>query len=293
MENCLFIGQQLPFDQASVTIEKLTGQVLTGKQLERWCHYYGEGLEGLPPQMLEAAPEGQVSYGMVDGSFILTREEGWKETKLARFFHSGAVLPENQGRNFIRGSRYVACLGKVGKLKEKVRGICPKDIDMVWIGDGARWIWQWLDEEYPGHAQVLDYYHASEKLHQFAHKAIVNEVERKKWTKGQESLLLEGKAEEVVANVKLLITKGEARSLQVSLVKYYTENGHRMRYGEYRAKGWLIGSGPIESAHRTVVQQRLKCSGQRWTFKGAQQMLNLRVAEKSGQWGKVRQLLAA
>ena len=47
----------------------------------------------------------------------------------------------------------------------------------------------------------------------------------------------------------------------------------------------------MESAHRTVMQQRMKLSGQRWTIQGAQQVVNLRVAEKSGHWEQVKQLI--
>jgi hypothetical protein len=53
----------------------------------------------------------------------------------------------------------------------------------------------------------------------------------------------------------------------------------------------IIGSGAIESAHRTVVQKRMKQSGQRWTNRGAQNMLNLRVLSMNKQWGKVVQLI--
>lgn len=53
----------------------------------------------------------------------------------------------------------------------------------------------------------------------------------------------------------------------------------------------LIGSGAIESAHRTVVQKRMKQSGQRWSNKGAQNMLNLRVLKMNDQWEKVIQLI--
>ena len=53
----------------------------------------------------------------------------------------------------------------------------------------------------------------------------------------------------------------------------------------------LIGSGAIESAHRTVVQKRMKQSGQRWSNKGAQNMLNLRVLTMNEKWYKVVQLI--
>ena len=53
----------------------------------------------------------------------------------------------------------------------------------------------------------------------------------------------------------------------------------------------LIGSGAIESAHKTVVQKRMKQSGQRWNNKGAQNMLNLRVLTMNKQWDKVVALI--
>lgn len=49
----------------------------------------------------------------------------------------------------------------------------------------------------------------------------------------------------------------------------------------------IIGSGAIESAHRKVVQKRMKQSGQRWSHNGTQNMVNLRVIQMNGQWEKV------
>jgi hypothetical protein len=64
-----------------------------------------------------------------------------------------------------------------------------------------------------------------------------------------------------------------------------------MDYKHYRQLGGrIIGSGAIESVHRTVIQKRMKLSGQRWSKKGAQNMLNLRVTYMNDQWSKVIQL---
>ena len=57
-----------------------------------------------------------------------------------------------------------------------------------------------------------------------------------------------------------------------------------MDYKTYRNNNWLIGSGAMESSHRTVIQQRLKLSGQRWTIDKAQNVLNLRACLLSNQW---------
>lgn len=55
----------------------------------------------------------------------------------------------------------------------------------------------------------------------------------------------------------------------------------------FRKRGLLIGSGAIESAHRTVLQQRMKLSGQRWTKKGFQQIANIRAIKKSDNWNRI------
>ena len=61
-----------------------------------------------------------------------------------------------------------------------------------------------------------------------------------------------------------------------------------MDYARYQTRGLLIGTGAIESAHRTVVQKRLKRSGQRWSLAGAQHVLNLRTCLMSDRWELVR-----
>ena len=63
-----------------------------------------------------------------------------------------------------------------------------------------------------------------------------------------------------------------------------------MRYKGFLRRGLLIDSGAIESAHRTVLQQRMKLSGQRWTKKGFQQIANIRATLKSGNWDRIIEL---
>jgi hypothetical protein len=75
------------------------------------------------------------------------------------------------------------------------------------------------------------------------------------------------------------------------LIDYYQGNKERMDYRKYKKIGvGIIGSGAIESAHRTVIQKRMKLSGQRWSKEGAQNMLHLRTCSMNKQWSKVIQL---
>jgi hypothetical protein len=95
----------------------------------------------------------------------------------------------------------------------------------------------------------------------------------------------------VIVSIESVRCRGSAREKQAPLPTYYENIIKRMQYKAYKANGWLIGRGPMGSAHRTVIRQRMKPSGQRWKLHGAQQIVNLRVAEKSGQWNKVKDLI--
>lgn len=292
-EQCVYMGQERVFEQASEVIEKLTATVVTAKQLERLCHCYGALAEERQVQQSDALaiPDEQLHYAMVDGGMVLTRQDDWKEMKLARIFPAQAHLPESERRNFIRESTYVAHLGGHRAFFNKLLPLTDRLSKMVWIADGARWIWDHVQTHYPGSVQILDFYHCKEKLCEFAAEAFKDKTQCSEWVTLQEALLLADQAPTVVANIALMGCQGKAQQQQRSLLTYYENNLHRMRYQTYRQQGLLIGSGPMEAAHRHVIQQRMKLSGQRWTIAGAQQVATLRALNKSGQWNLVKNLI--
>ncbi len=65
---------------------------------------------------------------------------------------------------------------------------------------------------------------------------------------------------------------------------YFKKHKKFMQYATYAKKGWPIGSGVIEAACKSVVKQRMCRSGQRWSIKGGQAILNLRSIAKSDRW---------
>ena len=97
--------------------------------------------------------------------------------------------------------------------------------------------------------------------------------------------MLASKVKQVIRDIKKL-APGNEQAKQV--IAYYEVNINRMDYKYYNTIGaGIIGSGAIESAHRTVVQKRMKLSGQRWSVEGAQNMLNLRVTYMNERWDNV------
>jgi hypothetical protein len=157
------------------------------------------------------------------------------------------------------------------------------------INDGAVWIHNWCTDMYPNAIHVLDYYHACEHLHEFVGMAFKDAEAGKSWAQEQKDKLLESRAAEVIQAISdMTCSTKQAKENQANLINYYQSNLLRMDYASYKKLGYgIIGSGAIESAHRTIIQKRLKQSGQRWGLKGAQNVLNLRVTKGSGQWNKV------
>jgi len=83
----------------------------------------------------------------------------------------------------------------------------------------------------------------------------------------------------------------ELETMKITLSNYYQNNIKRMKYKTFKEQGLLIGSGAIESAHRDILQQRMKLSGQRWTKQGLQQIANLRILFKKNKLSSQKNLL--
>lgn len=285
------MGQLYVFEEAGRTIKALTGQQVNAKQIERLVHGYGELLEQKQARKEPMAMDAELYYGMMDGGMVLTREDAWKEMKLARIFSAKNHVETGKNRNWISQSQYVTHLGGHQAFFRKVEKHTDSKPNMIWIADGARWIWDWVGESYPKATQILDYYHCKERLCQLATEVFHQSDERKQWVDKQEDRLFNNQLEEVLADIETLRCRGKALQLKRSTQTYYENNRSRMKYKTYRDKGLMIGSGPVEAAHRHVIQARMKRSGQRWTFKGAQQIATLRAAYCSGNWDTVKNLI--
>ena len=293
-----YVGQQKVYEDAQTTLKKLKGLDICTKQIENVCRHYGQLLENAQQQAIEQGGKDKKvvhrerCYAMLDGGMVLTREEKWKEMKLARLFDASQAVEINKDRGHIGSSTYVAHLGNHKAFLKKVEYHVDSMADVVFIADGAPWIWKWVEANYPEAVQILDFYHAKEHLCKWAEIVIKDGREKQCWIDEQSLLLLNNKADSVMDNItRLKVYTPKARNQRRILLEYYATHRNRMNYKTYRENNLMIGSGPIEAAHRHVIQQRMKLSGQRWTLKGAQQIANLRTAHKSNQWYKVVELI--
>ena len=297
------VGTHMTFEEASEDLQELLSIDTNAKQIERLCHHYGEKLDEIDwhqaysdnIQLRTPPPQSKGHhYILMDGSMLLTRdkEQAWKEVKLCRMFYdSDRATSVSKKRNIITDSRYVAHLGGHETFFDKVFEVIPSGTPPVFICDGAKWIWNWVEDYYPKSTQILDFYHCKEHLYSFA-KENYTEDQAEHWVEDSIEKLRTEKVDEFLNELKGLSIKNQnIDKSRNKLLLYLTNNRKRINYGKFIREGLLIGSGSIESANREVIQKRMKLSGQRWTIKGAEQMLNLRTCYNSRMQHVIRKLI--
>lgn len=314
----LVAGQEDNYQASAQRIEVFLRIKADDSQLHRLCGYYGAALEeenqeiqgqvvASSEALRDKLQEGEVVYAMMDGCQLPTRpqqrEQGntgsWKEMKLGRVFIESEHLDLDRKPNVIRSSLYMSHFGKHNEFTDKFEQVVDTfdalDERLVFINDGASWIEQWISSTYPRATDVLDFFHAAEYLHDFSKVLFSKQTQQKEaeqWAEQQREALLNDGIQQVIDRIADLEIQGKAKQeARQKILTYYTNNQHRMYYKTYRDRGLLIGSGPIESAHRFVLQKRMKQSGQKWTQEGGQAIANLRVVYLNQQWDRVINLI--
>jgi hypothetical protein len=296
---CL-LSQNMVFEEAEKTLKTLLGIDICNKQHQRISEYYGEKLEeseenyqddSLEVPLVISPESSEPVYTTIDGSMVYTREEGWKEMKVGRIYSETSRVSVQETRTEVTDSFYVCTLGNNKDFFKKFEPYIDPYQHKVFIADGAKWIWNWVEDFYGDSVQILDFYHAVEKLAPYAALVYKDVGERREWLDLQKQRLKADEVEKVIEDLKETVVKTndttEIGKVLQDVIRYYENNIARMKYGTFLKKGYLIGSGAIESAHRNVIQQRLKLSGQRWSIAGAQRIANLRAYRKSNRWEKV------
>jgi hypothetical protein len=253
-----------------------------------------------------------ILYGSIDAAKVrieprdpqekaLENRETWRDVK-AGCWYEGEVVPVHQQST--RQKEKAQCEGVVLRTKNKkyfcdiaeakefgkllwATG-CAAGADrtrlLVFICDGAVWIWKLITQYFPNAIQIVDWYHAADRLKRIAEEAFPTLQERQTWLKPVTEDLWQGRVELVIEACRPLAKK--SKWAQQSLT-YYSNNMERMRYDQFRSSNLLIGSGIIESGCKQIVTQRLKLPGAQWNLDGAILTAKARSAWMSGDWHKL------
>jgi hypothetical protein len=190
--------------------------------------------------------------------------------------------------------RYVAGLNGMATLGEPLRRQAAQvgmDRAQRWIAisDGGAGLEDWLRANFGRvDAVILDFYHAAEHLGDLARALHPGDEDaREAWLTSWCHRLKHEGGSAVLEGLRRLDVHGrEPRRIRSEVERYFENQSHRMDYPSYVAMGWAIGSGPVESACKTVISQRMKGAGMRWGEDGADAVCHLRALFKSGdrQW---------
>lgn len=204
----------------------------------------------------------------------------YREARLTLAHAKGSISPIFSAtfKNVAIVGKHIAdCIQRVGVNK------CSR---IHCVGDGASWISEQVEKQFGQQATYLiDFYHVCEYL---AAAAITcSKEEPKKWVEAQKMLLKENKAQQVLTNLHPYKESSKVADIDAPVRTCYRYMSNRLNQLDYKTaldEGLPIGSGEIESAHRYIIQKRLKIQGAWWLEETAENMLALRTHRANNDW---------
>lgn len=311
------VAVEMPFAKGAVVFEELTLLSISDQSLDKAAQSYGAEVQQKEfesyeqslnqEQMLARERESTAPlrlYGSMDGGRVQTRAaqgevQPWRELKVGAWFEAKGQPPSKpDGKWSIRAQNItyysdIAPAEDFGKIMWST-GIdrqAERAIELIFLGDGARWIWDLVDLYYPDAIQIVDWFHACEYLTPVAKLISRNNQEQKRWLEKVKNDLWQGRLDAVIAACQALaqVDLDVEDDPAQQAVRYYQNNRQRMDYPTYRANGYQIGSGTIESGVKQIATQRMKVSGARWNLQSARLVAKARAAYLSGQWQQLAQ----
>ena len=205
-----------------------------------------------------------------------TRETAWRDVRM------GLVrLPGEESAAYVgRMDEYpqvVSRLFRLGVLK----GLGPLT-SAVGIGDGGIGLMESMADAFPNFRFILDYYHLAEHIHGAAAAVGLADSEQAAWVERVMKKATNGRPGTIIKELEGYEGTGEKEVR--NLAAYIKRFRHCIQYEKYQAEGLPIGSGEIESAHRTIPQRRLKLPGTWWHPDRINSMLSLLILQPNGWW---------
>lgn len=151
----------------------------------------------------------------------------------------------------------------------------------VVLGDGAKWIWNLCGELFPEAVQIVDRFHAKERLYSLAKCLYADPPAAQEWAQRRCEELDAGQVETLLS---VLAAEAAHHEEGKAAAVYFHENRHRMRYSWFEAQGLCTSTGVVEAGCKNAIGARLKRSGMHWSMRGANAIMALRCIRLSGRF---------
>jgi hypothetical protein len=296
-------GASWSFGSASRHVKSFCGLDASGEFIRRVAESAGKKVAVWMDESPAAAEPFATTSGEAefetDGTAVNTLQ-GWKETKIGIFAKrergesvetnrwADRTLPAPTARfAFARIAESTAFAASWGPTAKRL-GLDPRAGGITVLGDGAEWIWNRAEEQFPGSPQVLDIFHALKYVGDGA-KAVFGDgtpEAAKHSDRGRDWLLADGYAgvESWVGEMLGAEPKGGDGADLGGILNYLKGHEERLNYALRLKRGQSIGTGMVEGAAKNLIGRRLKANSARWCLENVGKMAGLCSALYSDCW---------
>jgi hypothetical protein len=307
------VGALVSFEEGSALLQELAGVPVDAKKVERTAETLGKEIaedERLHSEPLDSLSLPQTLYLGMDGTGIPLRAEelvgrtgkqpdGSAKTGEVKLCTIWSAESRDERGTPVRdeGSvTYSAALESACALdtaasrspfaqrvwREATRRRFCQAPRRVVLGDGALWIWNIADDQFPGATQIVDRYHAKEYLSDLG-KALYGPTAPRaaQWAERRKEELDTGKFPALLNAIRRQVPRSD---LARRCLHYFKTNCERMRYPEFHAQGLCTSSGVVEAGCKVAIGTRLKRAGMHWTKQGSNAIIALRCSKLSGRF---------
>lgn len=324
-EKLTWLNTLLPSSQASEVFEHITGQKVSPSKVERGSKKKAEeALEKREEDLLRSmTPEENLKFSSeyrpwdepseftlvitIDGWMVRERDDWgltkylrgrgiqpkrWHEVKTLRIFRLDSRGAPEKGRPILLNSNYLATRAgpeHFSKLvyMEAVRMGLFRAKEVLFVADGALWIWNIARDRFSYAKGVLDFYHASSHLWNVANHLFGEETEEARaWVTPLIRQLRNGEHERVLKTLSDLTHISRELPMRKEIEKeslYFEKHRDHINYEETKDRDEPIGSGAVESACKQY-QMRFKRPGQFWNTETEEGLLEMVNRKNNGLW---------
>ena len=299
------------FQESSELLDQLAGLPVDAKQVERTAEALGREIAKDERAVVEPSPPSAPTlYLGMDGTGVPMRAsalegregkqpDGSAKTREVKLVTVWSAEGRDEEGTAVRDAGSVTYSAAIESAATRDTDAVPSEFAQradrearrrgfdraprrVVLGDGAPWIWNLADEQFPGAVQIVDLYHAKGHLWDVA-KSIYGAGSDlgEQWAKQRRDELDEGKIDAVLTALRV---HADANDEARTCLDYVTRNRHRMRYPEFHARGLSTSTGVVEAGCRVAIGTRLKRAGMHWTVAGADAIIALRCCKLSGRF---------
>ena len=306
------VASMVSFQESSQLLDELAGVQVGAKQVQRSAQASGEQAAGYERQTQE--PESELPlpstlYLGLDGTGVPMRStevqgrsgkrpDGsarTREAKLCTVWSAETRDSQGRPRRDPGSVTYTAAIESAATLdtdpqisefaqrvqREARRRRFRQAPRQVVLGDGAKWIWNLAGELFPEALQIVDRFHAKERLHTLSKSLYSDRPARQEWVQQRCQELDAGRIETLLA---VLVNEAAHNEEAQAACTYFREHRHRMRYARFEAQGLCTSTGVLEAGCKNVIGARLKRSGMHWSVRGANSIMALRCVRLSGRF---------